>query len=147
MHSSPGDFQPALLKKADRLRISNFFLFKDTMGEDLGCVILKHGTGALQNNRAIVVFLINEMDGATGDLAAVGQDGLVNLSPVHSAPAEAGQKRGVNVDHAILISRGNVEHAIICCKEYWYANTELRSDDARRNYRYLDPAPSRHSRT
>ena len=81
------------------------------MRQRIGRVFLQHGAGALEDDGAVVVFLINEMDGAAGNFAAVGENSLVDASAVHPGAAECGEEGGVNVHDAILIARGNVEHA------------------------------------
>src|SRR6266850_57466 len=106
-----GHLQAALPKEADGLWVSDFFLFEDTMGEGFGCVVFENGADALEDDGTIIVFLINEMDGATGDFAAVGEDGLVDVEAVHATSAEAGEEGGMNIDDAAVIARGDVEHA------------------------------------
>src|SRR5258706_7943325 len=81
------------------------------MGEGFGRVVFEHGAGALEDDWAVVVFLINEMDGAAGDFAAMGEDGFVDALAIHSRAAECGEERGVNVHDAVLVARRNVEHA------------------------------------
>src|SRR5687768_14423798 len=111
LHSAADDPQAVLLEQSDGLGVGDFFFFEYAVGEGVGRVIFEHGADALEDNRAVVVLLIDEVNGAAGDFAAVGEDGFVNFSAVHSGAAEAGEERGVNVHDAAVVARGNGEHA------------------------------------
>ena len=55
----------------------------------------KHGHVALQDDRARVVLVRREVDGATRDLRAAREDRLVDAVPVHAASAERREQRRV----------------------------------------------------
>ena len=52
------------------------FLFEDASGEGFGGVGVEDGDGFLEDDDAVVYGLVDEVDGATGDLGSV-VEGLV----------------------------------------------------------------------
>jgi len=73
LHAPAIGFEAVLGEEANGLRVGDFLLFKDAVGKGFGRVVFEHGAGALEDDRAIVVFLINEMHGASRDFAAMGK--------------------------------------------------------------------------
>jgi len=61
---------------------------KDARGERFCVVIVMHIDGPLEHDRAVVVFLIDEMYRDTGDLHAGGEHSLMNMNPIHALSAE-----------------------------------------------------------
>src|SRR5690348_13819926 len=79
------------------------------MGEGFGADVFQYRAGALDDDGAVVVGAIDEMDGAAADFAAVGEDGFMDTAAVHAFSAEAGEQRGVDVHHAAMPLGGDVE--------------------------------------
>ena len=84
------EFETTLLVEPNTRRKCDLLFFKHAMGQNVGGVIFKDGTSALQDHRAAVVGIIDEVDGATADLATIINDGLMHLPAIHSLAAEAG---------------------------------------------------------
>ena len=83
-------FEQALLIEPNAFRKGDLLFFKYAVGECVGGVIFGDGAGALQDDGAVVVGLIDEVDGASADFAAVVDDGLMHLEAIHSLAAKAG---------------------------------------------------------
>ena len=72
------------------------FLFQDAGGEGFVGVGAFYGDSALDDDDAVVDLLVDEVDGAAGDLDAV-VEGLV----LGVESGEGGQERGVDIDDAV----------------------------------------------
>ena len=65
----------------------------------------------LDEDRAGVVGLVGEVDGAAGDLASGFEDGSVDVKAVHARSAECGQEGGVDVEDAEDVVVGDPQEA------------------------------------
>lgn len=100
-HSSSFDLEPALNEEANRFRKGFALVFEDASGERFGCIAVENGSGALQDDRPVVEFIVGKVDGAAGDLHARGQGRLVDVVTVVALAAKGGDQRGVDVDHLV----------------------------------------------
>ena len=87
-------------EQLQHVRVGFLFGFEDALGERVGGVVVEDGDRLLPDDRAVVVFVVDEVDGAAGDLDAGVEDGLVDVMAVHAGAAEGGDQRGVDVDDA-----------------------------------------------
>lgn len=55
----------------DGFRVSDVFFGEDAIGEGVGIVCGEDGDGALEDDDAVVEVLVDEVDGAAGELNAV----------------------------------------------------------------------------
>ena len=74
--------------------------FEDALGECVGGVVFEDGDRLLPDDWAVVVLVVDEVDGAAGDADAGVEHGLVDVVAVHAGAAEGGDQRGVDVDDA-----------------------------------------------
>jgi hypothetical protein len=78
----------------DRFGIDFAFLLEDARGERVGGVVVQHGDGPLQDDRAVVVVIVGEMDRTAADLGAVLQNGFVDAVTVVALSAKSGISAG-----------------------------------------------------
>ena len=88
--------------KIDRLGVSFAFGLEDARGEKLGRVVFLDRHDALQDDWAVVVMVVDEMNRAAAHFGAVLEDGLVDAVAVHALAAEGGNQGGVDVGDAVL---------------------------------------------
>ena len=69
------------------------------------------GQGRWRTIGPAVVGVIDEVDGAAAELAAVVEDGLVDAAARRAAAAEAGEQGGVDVHHPVGPGRGDRQQA------------------------------------
>lgn len=93
----------ALPEEVDGLWVGFAFEGEDAGGEGVGGVVVEDGAAVLDEDGAGVVGVVGEVDGAAGDLAAVVEDGLVDVVAVHALAAEAGEEGGVDVEDFALV--------------------------------------------
>ncbi len=91
--------QTAGLIEANCLRIGDFFLLENAMGEGFWGVVVENGASSLKNDGPGVVGGVDEMDGAPADFCAMVKDGLMDALAVKARAAEGGEQRRVNVHH------------------------------------------------
>lgn len=103
MNQSPRGFDP--------LRQGFAFLFEDSGGEGVGGIVGEDGAGFLDEDGAVVVAVVGEVDGAAGDLAAVLEDSGVDVVAVHAGPAEGREQGRVDIEDAPLEVVGDLEEA------------------------------------
>ncbi len=82
----------------DGLRIGKVLLLQDARGERVRVIVIQHGHGALEDDDAVIEVLIDEMDGAAGDGAAV-LEGL----HLRVKTGKCRQQRRMNVQDAIRV--------------------------------------------
>ena len=58
-------------------------------GQGLGRVVVQHRHDALQQNRPVIVLIVDEVDGAAAHFRAIFQHGFVHVVPVHAVSAES----------------------------------------------------------
>jgi len=63
----------------------------------------------LRDNGPMVVFVVDEVDRTTADLATGFYDGVVNFETVEAFPAKSGDQAGVDIDYAIFEFGGDQE--------------------------------------
>src|SRR6185437_3740351 len=80
----------------DGLGVGDVLLLQDAFGEGVGVVRFEYRDGFLENDDAVVEFLVDEMDGASGDLDAVEPGLLLSVEA-----GEGGQQRGMDVEDAL----------------------------------------------
>ena len=85
------DGDAAVGDKLEGLGEGEAFLFEDAGGELFGGVGVVGWASALKDDGAGVVGLIGKVDGASGDLAAVFEDGGVDVLAVHALSAKCGE--------------------------------------------------------
>ena len=90
-HASSNNFESPLSEEVNRLGVCDALLLEDPCGERLGCVVVEDGDGALDDDGAVVVDVVGEVDGASADLAAGSENGLVDMMPPHTFSAETRQ--------------------------------------------------------
>lgn len=105
------DLKAMLGEESYRLWIRDHFFFKDAGSKRIGSVVVENGTGALEDDGAGIVGVVDEVDGAAGDFAAVIDDGLVDVVAEHPFAAEGGEEGGVDVHGAAEVAIGEVEEA------------------------------------
>ena len=66
---------------------------KTRAASGLGGVVIVDRDGALEDDRAGVIGVVGEVDGAAGDLHPVVEHGLVDLGAVIALAAEGGDER------------------------------------------------------
>src|SRR5262245_1671457 len=89
-HDASCDANAATGDEADDFGERFAFGGEDAGGEGVGRVVVEDRHDALQDDRAVVVLIINEVNGATADLRAIVEHRFVNVMPVHSPTAEGG---------------------------------------------------------
>src|SRR5215210_4292422 len=103
--------QPALLKEADRLGVGDLLLLEHPVRQRLRRVVFGYYAWALQDDRSGVVGVVDKMDGAAADLAAVLDDRAMNLGPEHPLATEAREQRRVDVHRPAQVALRHVEQA------------------------------------
>src|SRR5262245_47875983 len=89
-HAPALDAQPTLREQPDRLGVRLTLLLEHPRRQRLRRVVVVHRHRPLQDDRAVVVLVVGEVDGAAADLGAVGQHRLVDVVAVKALPAERG---------------------------------------------------------
>lgn len=80
---------------------------KDSLLEDFRGVIREYVTRTLQDNRTVVVLVIDPVDGAAGNLGTCSNCGLVDSQSIHPSTAKCRDQRGMDVEHAMVEVGGN----------------------------------------
>src|SRR5690349_13980476 len=80
--------------ESDGLGIDAVLLYEDTSGEGLDCVVIEYRHGGLDDDGAGIEIFVDEVDGAAGDLHAVGQRLVLRVES-----RERGQERRVDVQN------------------------------------------------
>ena len=94
--AAAGDLELATEDSGDGFGVGEVFLFEDAGGEGGGVVVFVDGDGALEDDDAVVDVLVDEVDGAAGDVDAEGQGLLLRVE------AGEGREQGrVDVDDAV----------------------------------------------
>src|SRR4051812_34052898 len=75
-HAAALNTQPSLCEQANRFRIRLALLLEDPGGEGVRSVVIEDRHHTLQNDRALVVLVVGEVDGTAADLHAAGEDSL-----------------------------------------------------------------------
>lgn len=73
----------------------------DTLGEGVGRIIGQHWTGSLTQDLAVVVLLIDKVDGDTTFLLSGCYHGFVYMMAVHALTTIFGQESGMDIDDPI----------------------------------------------
>jgi hypothetical protein len=94
---------------ADDGGVGEELLFEDAGGEGVGGVGGEDGAAVLQEDGAGVVGVVDLVDGAAGFGFVGGEDGGVDVVAEHALAAELGEKRGVDVEDAAGVGRGDGE--------------------------------------
>src|SRR5262249_9791512 len=82
-----------LPEEPDRLRIRLALGIENTGRESVRRVVVEDRNRSLQDDGAVVVLVVREVDRAAGDLRSVGQHRLVNVMAVIAVAAEGGDQR------------------------------------------------------
>lgn len=77
-------------------------LLEDARGQRVGGVVLLDLADPLQDDRAVVVLVVDIVDSAAAVPDASVDHRLVNARTIHAGAAKAGQQRGMDVDHPPL---------------------------------------------
>ena len=85
------DFNTIFLKQPDRLGIRDLLLLKNSMSQRIGRIVFKHRANPVKNDRARIVGLVDEMNGASAYLAVLIDDRLMHAPAEHSLAAEIRQ--------------------------------------------------------
>jgi len=104
------------LYQFDRFGIGDAFLFEHTSGQYVGCVVWFDRDSALDDGWAVVVYVVGEVDGATGFASARLEDGFVDSVAVHSLSAEVGEECGVDVEDSADVVIGDGEKREVACE-------------------------------
>ena len=80
----------------DGLGVGEVLLFEDAGGEGCGCVVVVDGDGVLADDDAVVDGLVDEVDGASGDLCTVVEGLLLGVES-----REGWEQRGVDVEDTV----------------------------------------------
>src|SRR6266700_2394957 len=97
-HAAAGDFEFSLQNDSNRLGINAMLLLQDFFGEGRLSVVVEHGNGGLQNDRAGIEVFVHEMYGAAGKFHAVFE-GLA----LRFKAGERREQRRMNVQDAVWI--------------------------------------------
>lgn len=108
MYNSALDLEAALREKLDRFRVGLVFLHQHASGEGLGGIAFLYGHALLDDDRAGIVVLVNEVDGAAGNLDAAIDRRLMYMAAVHAFAAEQRNKAWVDVHHTPAICADHV---------------------------------------
>jgi hypothetical protein len=90
----PFDHELVLAKEADRFGQAAVFFSEDPCSECILIIALENVNTLLENNRAAIKTVINEMDGAPRDLHA-----MPDCLPLPVQPGKRGEERRVNIDY------------------------------------------------
>ena len=101
-----GKIRPAILNRqssggqlSDGIRVSDFFLFKHKRRQIVRRATVRDIYGLLQNDGAVIVFVVSKMHSAAADLHAALDRGLMHMMAVESVSAKRRNQRWMNVDH------------------------------------------------
>jgi hypothetical protein len=97
--------QSSLGEVLDDFGVGFSFLNRHPCREPFRRILIQNRHDALEDDRAVVVFLVNEMDRAPTHLDAIGERGLMYPQSIKPFATEGGNERGVNVDDAAAIVR------------------------------------------
>lgn len=95
------DGETSVSIESDGFGIGGAFLLKDACRDIVRGVGVEDGDGALEDNGAVVVLVVGEVDGAAADFDAASNDGIVNVMTVEALAAEGGDESGVDVHHPV----------------------------------------------
>ena len=97
------------MKSALPYRVGQGFALesKDAFLQNFGCVIGEDVTRPLQDNRAMIVLVIDPVNGAAGNLDACSNGGLVDSQSVHALTAKCRDQRGMDIEDAMVEVGGN----------------------------------------
>ncbi len=76
------------------------FDFEHAFAERVGRVVVEHRHRLLPDDRAVIVFVVDEVNRAAGDFHAGIEHGLMNMVAVHAGAAKCWDERRVNVHNA-----------------------------------------------
>lgn len=96
-------------KLGDGFGVGKTFLLEDADRQGGGGVVIQHRNRLLQNDRPVVVLIINEMNRTTADFAAPGDDRRVDFFAVVTFAGEGRNQRRMNVHHPQREIRGNLQ--------------------------------------
>ena len=75
-----------------------------------GNVVILHGNNPLNDNRAVIVFVVHDkVDGTAAHSGSARQHSFMNVMSVESLPTEGGNQRRMDVDNPVGIIIRNVE--------------------------------------
>lgn len=96
------DAKPSRCDPSDCFRVGLAFSFEYPGRKRLRRIVIMNRYGALKEDRAGIVRVIRKVDRAAADAGTAGQHRGVNMSSVHPVPAERRQQRRMNVQHAMM---------------------------------------------
>ena len=85
---------------ADRIGVGFAFLSKHAFGEVVRSVVVMHGAPTLEDNGPMIIFIVDDVNRASGFTIAGRQYGLMNMMPEHALSAMIRQEGGVDIQHA-----------------------------------------------
>jgi len=94
---------PSLRKGPDGFGVSFAFGFEDAGGEGVGGVGWFDVDDALQDDWAVVEFVVGEVDRASGDLGSVRQHRFMHMMAVHPLATKGGEQGRVDVNDSMMI--------------------------------------------
>lgn len=86
--------------KANRVGEGLAFEIEDSFLERLRGIVGEDGANALEEDGSVVVLVIDDMDGAAGDLDTVIDGGLMDAEAVEAGSTEGRDEGGVDIDDA-----------------------------------------------
>ena len=90
MNSAPQQHEPVLRQQLNCRGVGFTLLLEDACCQRVRGIVVHYRRRALQNDRAMIVLIVREVNGATSYLDAVGQCGLVDVMPIHPLATEGG---------------------------------------------------------
>ena len=88
MHTTVVDFQTARLKQTDRFRQCITFCGKDASCERIRGIRVLNGDDTLQDDWAVIVFVIHKVDCTSADSRSTFQDRFMNMMPMKPMTTE-----------------------------------------------------------
>lgn len=90
---------------------------KYACGKRFGRIVVEHRHRALQNDRAVIVLMIDEMNRAAALPSARRQHGFMDAMPVHSFSTKRGDQRRMDIDDSVAEILGN-QHVLKKARHY-----------------------------
>jgi hypothetical protein len=92
---------------ANRFRQSFTFQSEHAALEGFRGIVREHVAGALKDDWAVVVFIVDPVDRTSRNLDAEVYRRFVNAQPVHALAAKRRYERGMDVQHTVLVVAGD----------------------------------------
>ena len=97
--------------QAQRFRVRDGLFVEDAAGQGLGRVVRGDREAALEEDRAVVVLVVDVVHRAAAELAAAFEDGAVYAAAVEALASESREQGGVDVEDVAYSALGDVELA------------------------------------